>query len=250
MHEHFAQVEKNRLISHVPSTITCPVSAPPMFKIGHSGPACPVLAPLFSHLWWHSGCASEAAMRLLLLFCLAGALCAQDITRTPDVRGYQGEGMVSRAIWKYLPRDMPHTQFYNSNRLESLMRAGNIYLSLRTPSPWRSKTISTSNTTVTTANRPRPTSYAPAPASCCASPATPRAPALTPQPAAYWRTGRARRQRRRRRGRKQQHSQRIQHSGRSARGIPDLETYAFASWRPPTTPASSPATPPPAPTTS
>ena len=70
-------------------------------------------------------------MRLLPLFCLAGALCAQDITRTPDVRGYQGKGMVSRAIWKYLPRDMPHTQFYNSNRLESLMRAGNIYLSLQ-----------------------------------------------------------------------------------------------------------------------
>ncbi len=69
-------------------------------------------------------------MKLLPLFCLAGALCAQDITRTPDVQGYQGEGMVSRLIWKYLPRDMPHTQFYNSNRLESLMRAGNIYLSV------------------------------------------------------------------------------------------------------------------------
>ena len=44
---------------------------------------------------------------------------------------YKGTGIVSRFAWKYLPQDRPRTQFYNSNRLDTLMRAGNIYLSLQ-----------------------------------------------------------------------------------------------------------------------
>jgi outer membrane protein len=70
------------------------------------------------------------AMRFLLLVSVAGALMAQDISRTPDVKGYHGQRFWSSYAARYLPRDMPHTEFVNSTRIESLMRAGNIYLSL------------------------------------------------------------------------------------------------------------------------
>ena len=59
-------------------------------------------------------------MKALLVFCTIGVLGAQDlITKTPEVSVYEGDRMWSRFVWKYLPRDMPHTQYYNSNRLNS-----------------------------------------------------------------------------------------------------------------------------------
>src|SRR5882672_5036579 len=75
-------------------------------------------------------------MKILLIFCLIGTTWAQQQTlnvptNTPDVGGYEGNHWYSRFARKYLPVDVPHTSFANSNRLDSLMRAGNIYLSLQ-----------------------------------------------------------------------------------------------------------------------
>jgi outer membrane protein TolC len=53
------------------------------------------------------------------------------ISRTSEAPAYDGKGFLSRFAWKYLPQDQQRTQFFNSNRLDSLMRAGNIYLSLQ-----------------------------------------------------------------------------------------------------------------------
>ncbi|MBS1855414.1 MAG: TolC family protein [Acidobacteria bacterium] len=74
-------------------------------------------------------------MRLLLPFVLIAAACAQQSgtgvpTNTPDIQGYQGQHFWARFTRRYLPSDVTRTQFVNSNRLDSLMRAGNIYLSL------------------------------------------------------------------------------------------------------------------------
>src|SRR5207302_144733 len=52
-------------------------------------------------------------------------------TETPEVAPYEGTRVWSALARKYLPTRQPHTTFVNSSRLESLMRAGNIYLSLQ-----------------------------------------------------------------------------------------------------------------------
>jgi outer membrane protein TolC len=75
-------------------------------------------------------------MKILLSLLLTGALCAQQqdlgvTTNTPDISGYDGKHFWSRFVTKYMPKDVPRTQFVNSGRLDSLMRAGNIYLSLQ-----------------------------------------------------------------------------------------------------------------------
>ena len=69
-------------------------------------------------------------MKVLLVFCTVGTLAAQ-ISRTPDLPVYQGTAPWAHFVRKYKPQEMPGTQFHNSNRLYSLMRAGNIYLSLQ-----------------------------------------------------------------------------------------------------------------------
>jgi outer membrane protein len=75
-------------------------------------------------------------MKILLSFVLIGAAWAQPemisvSTTTPDIEGYHGQSFFSRFARKYLPTDVAHTQFVNSGRLDSLMRSGNIYLSLQ-----------------------------------------------------------------------------------------------------------------------
>jgi outer membrane protein len=79
-------------------------------------------------------------MKILISLLLTGALCAQQqqmqnlgvTTNTPDIQGFDGQKHFwSRFAVKYMPTDVPHTQFVNSGRLDSLMRAGNIYLSLQ-----------------------------------------------------------------------------------------------------------------------
>lgn len=77
-------------------------------------------------------------MKLFLALMLTGALCAQQQQQqlsvpitTPDIQGYDGKHFWSRFANKYLPTDVAHTQFVNSGRMDSLMRSGNIYLSLQ-----------------------------------------------------------------------------------------------------------------------
>ena len=67
-------------------------------------------------------------MRKLSLFlCLAGMAAAQ----TPEIKTYYGEGRLANILKRYLPAYEPQTNYANSNRLDALMRAGNIYLSLQ-----------------------------------------------------------------------------------------------------------------------
>jgi outer membrane protein len=70
-------------------------------------------------------------MRTLLVFFVTGTLCAQTISQTPEASAYHSKAIWSGFASRYLPKDIPHTQFFNSNRLDGLMRAGNIYLSLQ-----------------------------------------------------------------------------------------------------------------------
>lgn len=73
-------------------------------------------------------------MKVPVVLCvLATAGWAQDIPsgHTPEVSTYGSTGFLSHFVGKYLPKPVPHSQFSNSTRLDSLMRAGNIYLSLQ-----------------------------------------------------------------------------------------------------------------------
>lgn len=79
-------------------------------------------------------------MRVLVVSCLIGTTLVTIIqaqqnlsvqTQTPEVTSYEGTRAWSGLAKKYLPTSQPHTNFVNSSRLESLMRAGNIYLSLQ-----------------------------------------------------------------------------------------------------------------------
>ena len=64
---------------------------------------------------------------LLMLLILSMPSGAQ----TPELKPYTGNGWFSSLKRNYLPRYMPQAEFGNSNRLDSLMRAGRIYLSLQ-----------------------------------------------------------------------------------------------------------------------
>jgi len=69
----------------------------------------------------------------ILFFCfLAPAAAADgDIARTPEVKPYTGHGPFAGFLQRYLPENEPPVSFADSNRLDKLMRAGNIYLSLQ-----------------------------------------------------------------------------------------------------------------------
>src|ERR1051325_10266170 len=67
-------------------------------------------------------------MRKLSLFlCLAASAAAQ----VPEIKTYDGNGRLSSVLKRYLPAYEPQTNYANSNRLDALMGAGNIYLSLQ-----------------------------------------------------------------------------------------------------------------------
>jgi outer membrane protein len=73
-------------------------------------------------------------MKTIILFVsiVAAAVAADtDWARTPEVKPYTGHGPFSGLARKYLPEPEPPVSFANSNRLDSLMRAGHIYLSLQ-----------------------------------------------------------------------------------------------------------------------
>src|ERR1041384_8106259 len=71
--------------------------------------------------------------RLSLSLCLIATAFAGDVdfVRTPEATPYRGRGLLSHFVKRYLPEYEPPVSFANSNRMDSLMRAGNIYLSLQ-----------------------------------------------------------------------------------------------------------------------
>ena len=72
--------------------------------------------------------------RIFLVLCIAGVAGAADWSggqRTPEVKGYMSTGRFSGFLGRYLPQNRPQVDFANSQRLDSLMRAGHIYLSLQ-----------------------------------------------------------------------------------------------------------------------
>src|SRR5439155_18989300 len=92
---------------------------------GHAPPPRPAATGPFSAACkWSRSCPRETSMRaftrVVFVLCAAGALYGQDISRTPDVQPYQSTAPWSRFIRKYEPEDMPHTQFFNSGRLDAL----------------------------------------------------------------------------------------------------------------------------------
>ena len=70
---------------------------------------------------------------VLLAVCLFSVAAAQDSVsyQTPESKAYAGQGYFSGFLKKYLPSARQQTNFTNSTRLDSLIRAGNIYLSLQ-----------------------------------------------------------------------------------------------------------------------
>ena len=62
---------------------------------------------------------------------VAGGPSSPGVYTAPEVRGYSGQGMVAWFSRNYLPRPTRAISWADSPRLERLMRAGIIYLSLR-----------------------------------------------------------------------------------------------------------------------
>jgi outer membrane protein TolC len=68
---------------------------------------------------------------LFLCFITAAPAADGDIAVTPEVKPYTGNGPFSRFLKRYLPQPEPPVSFANTNRLDTLLRAGNLYLSLQ-----------------------------------------------------------------------------------------------------------------------
>src|SRR5690348_2846534 len=69
---------------------------------------------------------------ILLLSAAAAALAADgDGRATPEAAPYVGTGPLSGLLRKYLPEYEPPVNFANTNRIDTLMRAGQLYLSLQ-----------------------------------------------------------------------------------------------------------------------
>ena len=70
-------------------------------------------------------------MRAILSSVLVCAMCVPGFAQTPELKPYQGSGAGAWFKRPYLPQYSRPVDFSNSPRLERLMRAGNIYLSLQ-----------------------------------------------------------------------------------------------------------------------
>lgn len=72
---------------------------------------------------------SRAKSVIAILLCFATGLPV--FAQTPEIKGASGHGFVYGLTKNYLPKEVPKISFEDSPRLEKLMRAGRIYLSLR-----------------------------------------------------------------------------------------------------------------------
>ncbi|HWC00609.1 MAG TPA: hypothetical protein VG672_28075, partial [Bryobacteraceae bacterium] len=69
-------------------------------------------------------------MRNVTVFAILLAMAGNAGAQVQEIKPYTGTGFLSHIKKSYLPRYIPPVEFANSNRLDSLMRAGLIYLSL------------------------------------------------------------------------------------------------------------------------
>ena len=70
-------------------------------------------------------------VRSIATIFLCGLLAAPAFGQTPEIDVNDSGGFISRLTQNYRPRPVPSPSFADSTRMESLMRAGSIYLSLR-----------------------------------------------------------------------------------------------------------------------
>lgn len=70
---------------------------------------------------------STQVVAVVLCCVMASPVFAQ----TPEIKGYTGKGFIYNVTRNYRPTSVPIINFDDSNRIERLMRAGRIYLSLR-----------------------------------------------------------------------------------------------------------------------
>jgi outer membrane protein len=81
--------------------------------------------------------ALQSMKRLILFLCLPGVAAAADwnfterLSQTPEMKTHDDAGKFSFLVRKYVPAYQRPTEYHNSSRLELLLRAGNIYLSLQ-----------------------------------------------------------------------------------------------------------------------
>src|SRR5262249_27213058 len=70
-------------------------------------------------------------MRSILAIVMCCAIALPGLAQTPEVAGASNRGFFSWFTNNYTPHALPGTSFEDSPRIDKLMRAGNIYLSLR-----------------------------------------------------------------------------------------------------------------------
>ena len=69
--------------------------------------------------------------RCIVAIFLCGVVAAPGFGQTPEITGSTNRGFLSKFTWNYTPHPVPKTSFEDSPRLDKLMSAGIIYLSLR-----------------------------------------------------------------------------------------------------------------------
>ncbi len=62
---------------------------------------------------------------------LCGVMALPVFAQTPEIKGYTGQGVIYNVTRNYRPTSVARISFEDSNRIERLIRAGRIYLSLR-----------------------------------------------------------------------------------------------------------------------
>src|SRR5258707_5713270 len=73
----------------------------------------------------------KSILSVILCFAITLPVVAQTPAQTPEIKGRSNNGFFSRLAKDYLPTPVAHFNLEDSQRIERLIRAGRIYLSLR-----------------------------------------------------------------------------------------------------------------------
>ena len=112
----------------------------------------------------------SSSIAIMLICLLAGLAVSPAFGQTDSFALNDGHGLVYALTRPYLPHPVPPVSFEDSPRLEKLMRAGVIYLSLRDAIALAlENNLDIESSPATIPSWRWPTCSAPAPASCCAT---------------------------------------------------------------------------------